>query len=100
SDVLSGSGPDGELVTARIDEVEPLAAGEREDGLGDLAARIPHGLDEGGQVVPVEDDERPAGDLRLAHRESARQAAVPELAILRTIVGELPAEYGAVEGLH
>src|SRR6185369_4333875 len=90
--------PNRQLIAVGIEKMETPAAGKVEDRLGDPPAR---GLDPAlrlGEILGVEDHQRPPGLRRCTGGEAALQAAIVELAIARPIVGEAPAESLAVEG--
>ncbi len=91
--------PHRQFVAVGIDEMEPPAAGEGEDRLGDAAAG---GLDAAldvGEVVGIEDHERAARPRRGVRREAALQPSAGEFAISGAIVGERPADGAAIEAL-
>ena len=75
-----------------------MAAGEGENRLGDAAAGLLDAALGFGQVVGVEDDQRPAGVGTLALGEAAGEAAIVERAVIRSVFGEAPPESRAVEG--
>jgi hypothetical protein len=78
--------------------VEAAAAGKVVGRLDDAPARRLDAALDVRKIVGVDDDQRPAGAARLARAdEAARQPAVAELAVVRSIVLERPAEDVAIE---
>src|SRR5579883_2510739 len=90
--------PDGELVPARIGEVESAAAGEREDRFDDSAAGLAHPGFGGGEVDGVDDDQCTLPDRRV-RAEPAREAPILEAGVVGPVVRELPTERVGVEPL-
>src|SRR3989442_534370 len=84
--------PHGQLVPARIAEMEPAAAGERVSVSDDLPARL---RDLGFDVFQpggVDHHERIGGPDGRVLREAAAQAAILKAGIVRSVILERPAE--------
>src|SRR4051812_13680551 len=94
---ISGSlGPDPEDVAGRIAEVEPTAAGELEDRLDDLGAGRLDAGQRGFEVARLEDDQR-RGAGRRRGAEPAGEPGAVHGRVLRSEVGERPAEGAGIE---
>src|SRR5258708_38739212 len=89
--------PDGELVAARVAEVEAAAAGKGERLPHDAAPRLPHLRLEGLQVAAVDDNQRSSRPHRLVAREPPRESAVLKARVVGPVVLEPPAEHRGVE---
>src|SRR5688572_28125835 len=94
-------GPNAELVTARIGEVESPAAGERVRLAEDLAAGRAHGRDALLEVLRVENHERALRSkvIRLVDAADLPRPAL-DTGVLGTVVVELPPESGPIETLR
>src|SRR5262249_348611 len=85
-------------IAVRIFEMEAPAAGKSEYRPDDLRTRGFEALLGLGQIIGIENDQRPAGLDRTVSRQPTGQAAVGEFAIGRPVVSEGAAECLAVEG--
>src|SRR5260370_5878303 len=83
--------PDGELVAARVAEVEAAAAGKGERLPHDAAPRLPHRRLKGLQAAAVDDNQRSSRPPRLVAREPPPESAVLKSRVVRPPVFEPPA---------
>src|SRR5207245_862628 len=89
--------PHGQLVAARVGEVEPAAARKGKRGLYDLPARLLDLRFDVFQSGGVDHDERATGSHRRRFREPAAQASVLEARVVRPVVFEPPVEDVLIE---
>lgn len=80
--------------------MKPPPAGKRKDLLDDRTARRAHLGFRAGEIGRVDYNQRPTGRYRILPEESAGEPAVFKAAVVRTVVGELPAEDTGIESLR
>ena len=93
--------PNAELVAARVRELKPPPAGERERLAHDLAAGRAHGLERLLEILRVEDYERPTqAQLRRLMEPADLALRAFDAGVLGAVVVELPTEGSGVKALR
>jgi hypothetical protein len=84
--------PHGEFASGRIDEVEATSAGKAEDRFGDRAAGFRNGIERGFEVVDADDGQGRGERLFRLAVQADVDVARRSGGIIRTVIGESPAE--------
>ena len=80
--------------------MEALPTRKVEDRFGDATTGCLDSMLHPWKIVGVQDDERPTRHRRPVGREASRESTVAEFALVRSVVGEIPAEGFSVERLR